>query len=360
MSKKSRAFKYLVHFFTVAICLLLAGSTAFAALLSDSEKAQKREELEKFFASALSRTQPDSPKKADQIFRFTANASTRYGYDSNVDLDDDEDGDSFYDEAVSANAEYAPNDFKLWGNQLALGVDGRYSYLGYFDRDDMDRQSILGSPYLRIEFGQDLSLETAYEFRGRLYDGRDDLSYYSNGGAITARHRLMPGLTQRATFRYADREYTDRKALFSNGVFSNTDREDDRYEVSYGLRNRTGRWTFDIEGIWAWNDSNDDYLDYNDYEDAGLDGSISFRVTERWILTGFGGWHNKMYDSRTVFPAFTNIQEDDWYYAGGRVYFSINAWSGIDVTVAYSKNDSNASTHDYDSVVTSAGYHLYF
>ena len=343
--------------FVLSVAFLLA-LPAYAEF-SDSEKAAKREELDRYLQMALSKTAAKA--EAYQIFRLTAHGSTRFGYDSNVDLDKNEDGDEFYEEKGGVDAIYAPEGFNAWGVPFVLGARGRYSYLGYFDRDDMDRQTFLLEPYVRMDLNENLRLEQAYDFRGRNYDSRNDLNYLSQGTKTTLVHRITPGLSHQFSFGYEHQEYDSvRKAIRDNGRPGPDDREDDRYEFIYGGKYKTGRWTFNLEGTWLLNDSNDDFVDFNDYSDLGVNGSASVRVYERLILTGFGGYHFRDYASRAPFPAFSPTQEDDWFFAGGRIFYSINLWSGVDVTFTWYENNSNDPNHDYDGTLTSVGYHLYF
>ncbi len=348
-------------FFVFALIVSLAGAgVAMADGLTDAEKAQKRDELEKFFTGALQRSKAEPTNAAPDVFRLTANASTRYGYESNVDLNNTEDGDEFYQEKVGAKAELAP-EFWAWGdNRLSTGVEGRYEYWGYFDRDDLNRQTGVMSPYLKLDLGKDLSIETAYVMRIRHYDTLDQLNYLSQGVRVSVDHRITTGLSQRGTFTYEHNAYSDRPSLTPGGLLQGSDREDERYEGTYGLRYRAGRWTFNAEGNWVRNDSTDQYFDYNDYDEGGLNGSVSYRLTEKIILTGFGGWEHRTYDSRPLTNNFTVTQEDDWYFAGGRAFYAINTWSGVDVTFTYYRNDSNDAGHDYSDTITSVGYHLYF
>ncbi len=354
-------FRFIKTTFVFLTAIPLTATFIYAATLSDTEKSQKREELDRFFSEALIRTKAEAAKKVHQAFRFTATGTTRVGYDSNVDLNDsDEDGDAFHEQQAAARLEYAPESAAIFGHAVAVGVEGRFGYLGYFDRDDLNRQSGLASPYLRIEINPDMYLETAYQFKSRIYENREELSYLSNGVKTTLNHQITPGLTHKVFFRYEKLDYTDRKALLSGATFTGGDREDDRYEIAYAIRKRTGIWTFSLEGNWVWNDSNDEYFDYNDYDDGGLEGAVSARVTERTVITAFGGWHSRMYDGRKIAPVFDRIQEDDWYYTGGRIFYALNTWSGIDATLTYYANDSNDGNRDYDSVITSVGLHLYF
>lgn len=345
----------IAYFVLAALCL----SIPARAELSDSEKAQKREELDRYFQTAIAKTQAKA--EAYQVFRLTAHGSTRLGYDSNVDLDRNEDGDMFHEQKAGIDAVYAPEGWNLAGHPLVAGLRGRYAYLGYFDRDDMNRTSALLAPYLRMDLGETLRLETSYEFRARIYDVRQELNYLSNGLRTVLSHQITPNLLHQVSFSYEDHDYfSERKAVLDSGRPGPDNREDERYELSYGGRYKTGPWTFTLEGVWLWNDSNDDYLDFNDYDDIGLNGSVSVRVYENLILSGFGGYHFRDYANRAPAPAFSSTQEDDWYYAGARAFYSINIWSGVDVTFTYYDNDSNDSNHDYDGYILSAGYHLYF
>ena len=250
-SMKTKVFKvFLFSFLTVS----LAAVSVYAESLSEAEKSQKREELDRFFSEAVVRTKPQEVKKVYQAFHVTANASTRLGYDSNVDLTrSNKDGDAFYEEKLSGRLEYAPEAAKLFGHPVAAGLDARYGYLGYFDRNDSNRQSALVAPFVRLELNPDLNLETAYEFRARIYDSLENFTYLSNGVKTTLNHQISPGLTQKASFRYEALEYTDRKALLSNATFTGGDRRDDRYELVYGIRDRVSIWTFGLEGSWLWN-----------------------------------------------------------------------------------------------------------
>ena len=349
------------NFLILALVIGVVGTALAAEGLTDAEKAQKRDDLDKFFTGALQRSKAEPVNEAPDVFLFTANASTRYGYESNVDLNNTEDGDEFYQEKVGAKAEYAP-EFWSWGNnRLSTGVEGRYEYWGYFDRDDLNRQNAVVSPYLKLDLGKYLTLETAYVFRVRNYDSLDQLNYLANGATVSVEHKLAPGLSQKGTFLYEHRGYSsDRPSLTSSGLLQGDDRKDEYYETTYGWRYHTGRWTFNLEGDWVWNDSNDQYFDYNDYQEGGLDGSVSVRLTNRLILTGFGGWQHRMYDSRPITNDFTVTQEDDWYFTGGRLFYALNPSSGIDLTFTYYENDSNDAGHDYSDTITSVGYHLYF
>jgi hypothetical protein len=337
----------------------LHASSAIAEL-SDADKIQKRGELDSYFSSALPRTEPLAPVKSAQKLRYTASGATRYGYDDNVDLDQASDGDSYYQERVGGTVEYDPN-AQLFGRPTTIGVLADYDYLGYFDRDDMNRQSGIVAPFLRLKPGGRMVLDAGYEFRVRDYESQDDLSYLSHAAKLRLSHQLMTGLRHKAEFRYERAYYSDRKQLQPGGIYSpDEDRQDGRYTTAYGFRYHSGGLTLRLEGSWLWNDSNDQYFDYNDYNDFGLDGSVSIRTADRWILTGFGGWHQRSYDDRIRVLVSTETQEDDWYYAGGRIFFALNTWSGVDITATYSKNDSNDPAHDYDALNISSGYHLYF
>jgi len=345
-----------------ALVIMAAGISlpAYAQTLSDAEKASKREELRQFFDAAIVNTEPDAPKQARQQLRFTVTGSTRVGYDSNVDLDNIEDEDGFYQERVGGLLEYDPTGWEFKGRPVTLGVAGNYNYLGYFDRDDMNRQGGSGSPFVRLRLDDRFTLEGGYKFRASHYEDQDDLNYQSHGGRLALSHRIATGLTHKGEFRYEQLDYSDRKQLRPNRTFGDAEREDDRYEAVYGVRYHMGRWTTRVEGSWIWNDSNDQYFDYNDYDDFGLDASVSVRTTERWILTGFGGWRNRSFDSRATIPGSLEVQDDDWYYAGGRVFFALNTWSGFDVTATYSENSSNDTNHEYDDLIVSTGFHLFF
>jgi hypothetical protein len=358
--KKTRIFSSRKAFASFWMIVLLAFFSVSSYAISDAEKAQKRDELDRYFSSALLQAKPEVSKKARQTFRWTAHGSTRVGFDTNVDLKDGGEDDAFYEERLSAHLQIAPEGMAIAGLPASLGIKGRYSYFGYFDRNDLNRQHALASPYLRLDLKEDLFLETAYQWRARLYDSRDELDYFANGGKVSLEHRLGPQLSHKASFTYENLDYFDRLVILSDGSAGGSDREDDRYEVTYGFHSRVANWTFNLEGVWTWNDSSDEYFDYNDYEDAGLDGSVSVRLTRRFILTGFGGWHRRMYDDRAIAPSFTTVQDDDWFYGGARLFFSLNKWVGMDISFTYYENDSNDPGDDYDTTLTSAGLHLYF
>jgi hypothetical protein len=244
---------------------------------------------------------------------------------------------------------------------ISFGVDGDYSFLGYFDRDDLDHHMLSVSPFARIELAQNLWGEAAYEFRLRDYDAPlSHLSYLSNGARGSIMHQITPALSQKATFRYGALHYDGRNALLADATFTGNNRLDNRYEGDYLLRYRTGKWSFSAEGSWIWNDSNDEYFDYNDYDDAGVDGTVSYRATNRLALSLFGGWHKRMYDERKFGRLFDDTQDDDWYFMGARAFYALNKWSGVDVSFTFYKNDSNDDSRDYDSIITGIGYHLYF
>ena len=350
---------YFVLFFGIT-ALSVSAALAAAEGLSDAEKTQKREELESFFSSALLRSQITPSNEVNQIFRLTANASTRYGYESNVDLDSSEQGDEFYQEKVGGRLEFAPP-IASWGqSSLSTGAEGRYEYWGYFDREDLNRQNAVVSPFLKLSLNKSLSVETSYVFRWRRYDSQEDLNYISNGAKVLAEHQVTPGLIQHGTFTYEHRGYSERASLTSGGLLRGDERTDNHYETAYGIRYRAGAWTLSVEGDGIWNDSSDIYFDYNDYQEGGVNGSASYRVMERIILTAFGGWEHRSYGARPANSNPANTQEDDWYYAGGRIFYALNTWSGLDVTFTDYNNHSNDSSHDYHDTLTSIGYHVYF
>jgi hypothetical protein len=346
----------------LSLFLLLAvfAEPVFGAELSDAEKAAKREQLSQHFTAAVERTEPGSERRHAQALRYRVTGSTRLGYDDNVGLDSVKDDDIFYQERAGATVEYDVSGWNIEDRPVTVGVDTSYSYLGYFDRDDMNRQSGKLSPFVRMRLKDRVTLEAGYVYRGLRYDEQKDLNFNANGARVSISQRLAVGLYHKGEFRYEHLSYTDRKQLNPFPVYTSNDREDNRHQAAYGFRYHSGRWTTRLEGSWMRNDSNDQYLDYNDYDDLGLDGSVSVRTTERWILTGFGGWHSRSFDSRAAIVGSTDTQEDSWYYAGGRVYFALNTWSGFDITATYNENVSNNSAHEYSDFISSAGYHLYF
>lgn len=346
-----------ISFFAVILSILVMSVNALA--LSEAEKAERREELNAHFSEVITRIEGVKAPVKKSVFRLTGNASSKLGFDSNVDLTSNEDEDVYYREYAAGRVEYDSPDLHVLDRQITLGADAKYYYHGYFDRDDLNRQGGELTPYLKFDLIPSVHLRGGYSARLLDYDEQELLNYFSQAGTLEVVHDINKSFSHRAEFRYEELRYDDRKSLTTTGTFTDDDREDDRYYFAYQINHRFQNIRWRMKASWMDNDSNDEFIDYNDYKDFGLDGSASLRTFERWIFTAFGGWHNREYDNRTPLNT-SSAQEDDWYYYGGRIFFLINSWAGVDITLTFTENDSNDPNHEYDRVTAASGLHLFF
>ena len=340
------------------VCLLCLTSLALPARaesdLADTERSERQLQYNRYFEEQLAK----SRREVRQKF-LTLSGSASMGYDDNVRLDSNRKGDQFHEEAARAVAAFDHSGIGFGPG--TWGVEGNIQYRDYIDLDRFDYQITRAAPFVRVALPWNLRFSTAYTFDVVRYMKNKRLNTTSHGAEARLEQTLLSNLVHYADFDFEFKHYPHRGALTETGSSNEFDRhrEDADYRVGYGARLALLP-TLSVGAIWSWyfNDSNDKFLDYNDYKGNKIHAYALAKIHPRISWLVFGGYDRKDYDSRIFEDRSEITQEDEYGYGGTSAYLSLTNYLDIGFNYLYGQNTSNNAAQEYSFSMISGGVYL--
>jgi len=357
---KLAPFLKFLFIFTLSVSFVCFGTRAEAAhgrtSLSQQEKTKKKQDLDTYFTSKIATARAEQAKE-DSPLHIQLN--TAMGIDNNTELDSTRKSDYFHEE--SANGIYIQPHEGLPG----ITGPGHWSLRGftlfkdYFDVRELDYHFARGGFAIDTKVGPHFVFDASYHANWSRYIHDNPLTYFSHEMEYGMSFRSHGNQSHRGFTRFEYSDYTDRKALSTTLGFQEEDRKDDLFEIGYS-------WTmFPSDTLvlgntvsWILNDSNDQLLDFNDYEAARINSFIWTQITEdlSWIV--YGGYEYREYDDLIFVFGSTEPERDNSFYVGSNVSYTISSNTQLVLTYLYIQNDSNDRLQEYSGSTINLGLQI--
>jgi hypothetical protein len=275
------------------------------------------------------------------------------GYDNNVYLNSSRKGDIFDQVMADAVFRYRLND--------RLNIKARYdltslTYHRFTDVNMFDNQvsaSLEYYPQNRLKFEAGYIVDFVDYLKGSGSDFIMDgpfagLRYYID------KRSYIGGIYQYNTYDYRSRKTRD----ISNQVAGIT-REDKRNTVIAEFATYMGELFVKVKNTYFWNDSNDQYLDFYDYNSQRIGLYTAYPVTEKLALLLSGGYQRKDFKSRTTIKDPAKKEHDNIMMLGGGVCYKILPACSISINYSYRQNYSNDPMQEYSGGIGTIGVNIY-
>lgn len=289
-------------------------------------------------------------KKHALLMRVNLFSAVSGGYETNVNNDSSNKGDTFNNEFVMLSWNPVFNKyFSL--NTSALTYNQMYS--------DFTASSYLYSSFstaLRLYPFPDgkLRFEPGIGYETLWYPKTKDSSYAGIKYFLKTKNFLNRVLSLDLNYEFSQKEYDTRKARNPSGVNIESIREDERHSAETILTYRVGRYSIGLEGKVYNNTSNDLLQDLNDYygAKAALNFGGSFLEGGRLYLNFYPSFERKNYKERL---AVDTARYDDTYNWRFGAYYTLTDHYTLTYKVDYWSVDSNNTLAEYKNIIYQAG-----
>jgi hypothetical protein len=277
------------------------------------------------------------------------------GYNNNVHLNTDRNGDGFCQAFYRAEAAYLD-----WPDcKPVLGLDGFVTE--YFDFEDTDSYEL--APYA----GFDLKIAPVLTWRNRIiydyftYPGNETSDTQALKLSTALRHVITERCSHHLTYEWSDIDYPDRFTRLSNGQRdTNMKQEDNRHRLVHSITYKIDKTKFKLHNEFIINESNDDFQDYYDYKSYKIKPATVYYITPRLSLdAGVSAKYRFFDERRCTDDADEKVRETTLTYSAS-LYYDIlkNVTAGI--TYTYTQNYSNDSDQEYSGSTVYSGMTYFF
>jgi hypothetical protein len=320
--------------------MLLSGCICWGVVLAQVSEERQEERL--------TRVQKGPPS-----YRFSSKAAVFVGYDSNVRLTPERDGDVFQETLVAFDFS------KLLSRDLKATLDYDFDYINY--NEFTDYSSILNHLRLGLHkkfipcqagFGYDLGI--------LYYPKNDDGNFLFHKGFVYARKKIL-GMYHELKFEYGMKDYTENRALGDTiATRQAKERLDRRLGAEYSffvpLAKTAYLW---FRSQFFTNDSNARYLDFYDYDSYRQSAGLDCRLWPKLRFSTYFSYTLKKYDSRTV-TLGSEKQEDQLYAVTTGLTHALSKNISLSLFYTYRDNSSNEPFQEYSENVITCGCHYNF
>lgn len=276
------------------------------------------------------------------------------GYDNNVFLDPRREHDTFTEAILDANITYPLN--------------GRWDVMGGVTVHDIT--------YWKATDANLIDTDLKFGFEGKLlsgmtlavyndvelveYQANDSGEYIGDKAGFVLKQKLPNNFFHSFGYEYFYKNYSDRKARNGWGGLSDKDREDNRNTVDYELGVYLKKSMFKVFGEYYLNKSNDNYLDYYDYNSLRLGSSMIYLVSKKMsaYLSYYRQFRN--YSDRTIPGDNTYAEKDRTWVATASLYYDIYKNTTLGFNYSYRQNLSNNPSQKYSGTINSLGLYCRF
>jgi len=315
------------------------------------EKAMKRLQFNRYVERELAL---ELAKKRKKIWSIRGSAA--YGYDNNVALNARRNGDDFHEETFEGTLKLDHEGIPHLLGSGTFGTKADTEFRDYNDDDEYDFHHFRLSPYVKTTLFDSLRLELEYQLQAIRYIRNNQVNYLSHGAKAMITQPMGPSVAHRFYFLYRFKDYIDRHQKSAEDTNLPGDRKDIAYEPGYSLLLHPQEPTYlGMTGSWKFNESNDLYVDFNDYQSYKFSAYVYRKVNEGISWVGAGGYERKDYESRT-YLGLNQAQEDDYFYLASYLYFAIDDKSQFFLTYLYGQNDSTNPAYEYSSSTMTLGF----
>ena len=276
------------------------------------------------------------------------------GYDNNVFLDPRRVQDTFSEAIVDASVSYP--------------LSGRWDVIGGISAHDITYWKATDANLVDtdLKFGFEgkllggMTLTTYNDVEFLEYQANADGNYFGDKVGLVLKQKLPKNFFHSFSYEYLYKHYSDSKAFDGSGVLSDRDRVDNRNTVYYDLGVYLKKTMFKVFGEYYVNRSNDNFLDYYDYDSVRLGSSMIYLLTDK-MRTSFSYYRQfRNYSDRTIPGDNTAAEKDRTWVSSASVFYDIYKNATLGLSYAYRQNLSNNPTQKYSGSITSLGLYCKF
>jgi len=331
------------HIFLTALLFLVISFSWHGDSFSEvtEEKEEKTLEVQKLMK------RPYSPRLSFISGLFT-------GYDSNVNLSPESEGDMFEEFLFSLNVR------KPWIGESKLTFDYDMDVVNY--NDITDGTSILN--HVRLGAHKKLfsfNAGAGYDLGIVNYPYNDDGNYLFHKGFFYLGNYLLKNLYHKLLFEAGLKDYRDKKALSDTiDTYQGDEREDKRQSVEYSILTYLKKsLLLKLKAKFSVNNSNARYLDFYDYNSYQISPRLDYKLRKDLEVFSRFTYLRKDYKSRDV-TSENYKQEDDIYAATAGMRYRLNKNNAVSLFYTYRNNSSNDSLEKYTENVVTMGWQFKF
>ncbi|MBW2045350.1 MAG: hypothetical protein JRI96_10770 [Deltaproteobacteria bacterium] len=296
----------------------------------------------------------------DGLGTFFENAEMDYflsvtqGYDSNVHLDSQRDGDAFTQVLFQANLT----------SDLDNETDGILGYemmsLVYPDTNEYNLMRNVLRCGIDHKVNSDINISIDYRFGVSDYVNTSPDDLLDHALDVKFKQNLPENFYHSLGYEFMFKDYQTRKIRRFAGATGPKEREDMRNGVEYLLGKYFTNDLLKAKFQYYYNDSNDAFMDYYDYD--------SFRSTISWIhlfndkLFGLLSFSRQLrsYENRTLTTDNGAKEWDRTYVGTSALYYTLKEGLNLTLTYSYRQNYSNEPTSRYSGSIISLGANYSF
>ncbi|MDD4879051.1 MAG: hypothetical protein PHR22_01170 [Candidatus Omnitrophica bacterium] len=307
----------------------------------------------------LGKSEEKAYKKVETVKegqRYTTKllAAAIQGYDNNVFLDPRRVQDTFSEAIVDAGVSYP-----LSGRWDVNGGISAHN-ITYWKATDANLTEADLNFGFNGKLPGNLTLTAFNDVELVEYQANADGNYLGDKVGLALKQKLPNNFFHSLRYEYFYKHYSDRRALDADGVKSAHKREDGRNTVYYDLGVYLKRSMFKVFGEYYYNNSNDNFLDYYDYESLRLGSSMIYLLTDK-MSTSFSYYRQfRNYPGRTLLEDPTRGEKDRTWVTSASVFYDIYKNATLGLSYSYRQNLSNNPTQKYSGSITSLGLYCRF
>jgi opacity protein-like surface antigen len=344
MNKKIRYVKCFIFF-----CLLFSFSKPACLSADEEDTRDKHQDIQQ----GTTKQAPAVSGIKDRLsYNFYIGALE--GYDNNVYLNPSRKGDTFDQVMADAVFRYRLND--------RLDIKAQYdftsiTYHRYTDVSMLDNQILASFEY----YPQNrFKIEAGYLVDFIDYLKGKDSDYMLDGPFAGLRYYLNKKTYMGGMYQYGVYDYRSRKTRNSSDQETDITRKDKRNTVIAEFATSIGKLFVKIKNTYFWNDSNDQYLDFYDYNSERINLYTAYPINSKLTLLLNGGYQRKDFKSRTTIKDPSKKEHDNIMILGGGVSYKLMPSCSLSLNYSYRQNYSNDPIQDYSGSIGTLGVNIFF
>lgn len=276
------------------------------------------------------------------------------GYESNVNLDGQRQGDWFTQESFTLSLR----------PRITPWLQGEFTYdlfnSHYQELTDSNFWSNNLDSTLQIQPHSRVRLEVGHEYGIANFPFDSDSSFFDHRFKAHLLLAHTAWLVHKAGWMFQQRDYDTRKATDGDGLArGGVNRQDHRHTGSYEVRLSFAKTFLRIAGEYYRNLSNELFEDFYDWDNLRVKGVISRVLTPKTTGVFVASFDRRNYESRSV-PAIDVAERDNLYTVAASVIHQITRRLEVIGSITYRYQDSNDPVLDFTDLTYRVGLSISF
>ena len=275
------------------------------------------------------------------------------GYDRNPNLNTPRKGSGYTEQDLGVGY------IHRWGSRFIYRLSGHTRYVNYykFANENLFDQILRGETALELH--PDWFVESEYVARWLWKPDDAQGNFAEQETKIGLKHYLIRRrLYHKPSYIFQYRGHTKARARLPDGSASLTERHDVTHRLAYEIGvHPVPQLLLRVNNQIGRNDSNDQFLDFYDYNFYQVTPSVTWEATKRlFMVTGVQFQRNR-YDDRAVRGT---AERENFFAFFGSLFYHVTDTTSVGFHWTYVKDDSNLPELEYQSSNLSLGCYIHF